>query len=71
MLNRRLQRLAGLVAAISCTSAYLIDPPTTAASDTASDCSSWEVVTGNESCETIATSWLITATDFSNYVSLA
>jgi hypothetical protein len=69
MLNRPLQRLAGLAVAISCTRAYVTDPPTTAASDTASDCSSWEIAASADTCESIAASWLITATDFGNYVS--
>jgi hypothetical protein len=69
MLNRYVQRLAGLAVVISYTGAYLVEPTTNAAADTASDCSSWQVVDGTENCDDLAASWLITATAFSDYVS--
>lgn len=67
MLNRYVQRLAGLAVVISYTGAYLVEPTTNAAADTASDCSSWQVVDGTENCDDLAASWLITATAFSDY----
>lgn len=49
--------------------AYLVDPPTTAASDTIQDCSNWAVVTSTDKCQSIADSWGITLAQFQSYVS--
>jgi hypothetical protein len=53
----------------SSTSAYLVDPPSTASADTVSDCSGWHVPTIGDSCDSIAEGWLITTKDFIAYVS--
>jgi hypothetical protein len=54
---------------LSLASAYLIEPPTTAASDTAKDCSAWQVPTQDDTCIAIAENWLISEADFQAYVS--
>ncbi|KAH7382372.1 hypothetical protein DE146DRAFT_740009 [Phaeosphaeria sp. MPI-PUGE-AT-0046c] len=48
-------------------SAYLTDPPTTASSDTISDCSGWEVAGADSTCKSIADKWFITAEYFAYY----
>ena len=48
--------------------AYLIDPPTTAASDTVQDCSNWVVVTATDKCQDLADGNGITLTQFQTYV---
>jgi hypothetical protein len=49
-------------------SAYLVDPPTTASSDTIQDCSSWQVVVAGNTCASIADNWFITTLQFAAYV---
>ncbi|KAJ4856958.1 hypothetical protein T069G_07855 [Trichoderma breve] len=46
---------AGLLAA-----AYTVDPPTTAPSDTIQDCTSWDVVSSSDTCQSIADFGFIT-----------
>jgi hypothetical protein len=58
-----------MVGFISLASAYIIDPPTTAAADTIQDCSAWYVVAGGESCASIAADQWITVDQFNAYVS--
>lgn len=50
--------------------AYLIDPPTTAASDTVQDCSNWVVVSSSDKCLTLADDNGITLAQFQIYVSV-
>ncbi|RYO12263.1 hypothetical protein AA0111_g12605 [Alternaria arborescens] len=56
-----------MVGFISLASAYIIDPPTTAAADTIQDCSAWYVVAGGESCASIAADQWITVDQFNAY----
>jgi hypothetical protein len=67
-LNFVREALTGAVI-IGLASAYLVDPPTTASADTIQDCSSWQVVTAEDTCVSIADSWFITAVQFAAYVS--
>jgi hypothetical protein len=50
--------------------AYLIDPPTTASSDTVQDCSNWVVVSSSDKCLTLADDNGITLAQFQTYVSM-
>jgi hypothetical protein len=58
-----------MVGLVSLASAYIVDPPTTAAADTIQDCSAWYVVAGGESCASIAADQWITVDQFNAYVS--
>jgi hypothetical protein len=69
MLSTSVLRLS--LAAASClglVGAYLIDPPTTAAQDTISDCSNWQIVSASDQCQTIAESNGITLSQLQTYV---
>ena len=48
--------------------AYLVDPPTTAASDTVSDCSGWVVTTSSDTCTSLATNNWISEAQLKTYV---
>lgn len=48
---------------------YLVDPPTTAPSNTISDCSNWVVVATGDKCADLASSNSITLAQFDTYVS--
>jgi hypothetical protein len=50
--------------------AYLIEPPTTALSDTVEDCSNWVVVSSSDKCLTLAEDNGITLAKFQTYVSM-
>jgi hypothetical protein len=54
---------------IPITSAYIVDPPTTASPDTIEDCTSWHDVTAEDTCTSIAESWGLTEVQFFAYVS--
>jgi hypothetical protein len=47
---------------------YLVDPPTTAASDTITDCTYWQVATANDTCASISAYWGLTLDQFDTYV---
>ena len=49
--------------------AYLVDPPTTAASDTIQDCSNWVVVSASDKCQALSDNNGITLAQFQTYVS--
>ena len=49
--------------------AYLVDPPTTAAPDTAEECSNWMVAENSSTCEEIAEYNWITVTQLKRWVS--
>lgn len=53
----------GLLAA-----AYTVDPPTTAPSDTIQDCTSWDVVSSSDTCQSIADFGFITLDQLYAYV---
>lgn len=69
MLSFRFGHLAALAGLIGYAHAYLTDPPTTAAPDTAQDCSNWDIPSSGSTCESIADNWLITVDEFKAYVS--
>lgn len=48
--------------------AYLVDPPTTAPSDTIPDCTNWAVATSSDTCNTLADSGGITLSQLYSYV---
>lgn len=48
-------------------SAYLVDPPTTAPSDTITDCSNWAIVTSADTCQSLAAANFITLAQFDTY----
>ena len=50
--------------------AYLIEPPTTALSDTIQDCTNWVVVSSSDKCLTLADDNAITLAQFQTYVSM-
>jgi len=51
-------------------STYLVDPPTTAPSDTVSDCSNWAVASSSDTCDSLAAQGDdITTQQFLNYAS--
>lgn len=49
--------------------AYLVDPPTTAPSNTITDCSNWVVVATGDTCAGLASDNGITLAQFDTYVS--
>ncbi|KAI1108517.1 carbohydrate-binding module family 50 protein [Nemania sp. NC0429] len=58
---------AAFLALISLTLGYLVDPPTTAPSDTVEDCSNWAVASSDDTCESIADDNFITLSQLYAY----
>ncbi|KAI1381145.1 hypothetical protein F4677DRAFT_402291 [Hypoxylon crocopeplum] len=57
-----------LVCLVAAGSAYLVDPPTTAPSDTISDCSNWAVASSSDTCDSLAAQgYDVTQQQFLNY----
>jgi hypothetical protein len=70
MFTSILLNLIVLAEVLPCASAYIIDPPTTAAADTVQDCSAWHVAETGNTCDQIAENYWITPEDFASYVSI-
>jgi hypothetical protein len=56
--------------ALGSASAYLVDPPTTAASDTVQDCSGWVVTASGDTCTSLSADNGLTDDQFKTYVNL-
>lgn len=56
-----------LAALLTVSSAYLVDPPTTAPSNTIADCSNWAIVTSADTCQSLADANFITLAQFNTY----
>ncbi|KAI0806567.1 carbohydrate-binding module family 50 protein [Xylaria sp. FL0064] len=61
------QVIASLLVLIPLTLGYLVDPPTTAPSNTIQDCSGWAVATSTDTCESIADDNFITLSQLYAY----
>ncbi|KAI1354385.1 carbohydrate-binding module family 50 protein [Xylaria sp. FL0043] len=61
------QVIASLLMLIPFTLGYLVDPPTTAPSNTIQDCSGWAVATSTDTCESIADDNFITLSQLYTY----
>ncbi|KAI1281721.1 carbohydrate-binding module family 50 protein [Xylaria sp. FL0933] len=61
------QVIASLLMLIPLTLGYLVDPPTTAPSNTIQDCSGWAVATSTDTCESIADDNFITLSQLYTY----
>jgi hypothetical protein len=71
MFNSILLNIIALAEILPRASAYVVDPSTTAAANTAQDCSAWHVAKTRDTCDQIAESYWITSEDFISYVSIA
>lgn len=56
-----------LVSLLGLSSAYTVDPPTTAPSDTIKDCTAWVVVAATDTCAALASDNSITLAQFNQY----
>jgi len=63
------KKLALFLGVVPLVSAYLIEPPTTAASNTIQDCSAWHVAAMGDVCTKITDDNWITVEQFQSYVS--
>ncbi|KAI0191405.1 hypothetical protein EV127DRAFT_338251 [Xylaria flabelliformis] len=61
------QIIASLLALIPLTLGYLVDPPTTAPSDTIQDCTNWAVAASTDTCQSIAEDNYITLSQLYTY----
>lgn len=59
-----------ILGALGSASAYLVDPPSTAASDTVQDCSGWVVTASGDTCTSLSADNGLTDDQFKTYVSL-
>lgn len=55
--------------AVGRATAYTVPPPTTAPSDTISDCTNWQVAASSDTCQSLADDGLLTLAQLYDYVS--
>ncbi|ORY01575.1 hypothetical protein BCR34DRAFT_521866 [Clohesyomyces aquaticus] len=59
--------ILGLASLVGFATAYLVDPPSTAAKDTIEDCSNWQVVSASDTCQAIADNNGLSLAQFQTY----